>query len=73
MNKTLLKELVEELSPEERILLAQELWDSVSERRPLLTESELEEIERELAAHRMDPSGSIPWNDVQVWLRSRRK
>ena len=73
MNKALLKELVEELSPEERIQLAQELWDSVAENRPLLTESELDEIEKELAEHRSDPSGSLPWNDVQAWLRSRRK
>jgi putative addiction module component (TIGR02574 family) len=73
MNKALLKELVEELSPEERIQLAQELWDSVSENRPLLTESELDEIERELAEHRSDPRDSLPWNDVRAWLRSRRK
>ncbi len=73
MNKSLLKELVEELTPEERIQLAQELWDSVSENRPLLTESELDEIERELAEHRSDPRDSLPWNDVRAWLRSRRK
>jgi putative addiction module component (TIGR02574 family) len=46
MNKSLLKELPE-LTPEERIELAEDLWDSVEpEEMPPLTAEQKQEIER---------------------------
>jgi putative addiction module component (TIGR02574 family) len=73
MNKALLKELLE-LTPEERIELAEELWDSIEPRdMPPLTADQKEEIERRLAEHRRDPSTAITWEEVKARLQSRFK
>jgi putative addiction module component (TIGR02574 family) len=73
MNKALWEELLE-LSPGERLQLVQDLWDSIeAENLPELTTEQIEEAERELAAHRADPDSSIPWEDVREWLWSRIK
>jgi putative addiction module component (TIGR02574 family) len=75
MNKSLLKELLE-LSPAERIQLAEDLWDSVSadaENLPPLTPEQMEEINRRIAEHERDPSRAIPYEEVRAWLWSRRK
>jgi putative addiction module component (TIGR02574 family) len=74
MNKSLLKELLE-LSPAERIQLAEDLWDSVStgaEHLPPLTSEQMEEIDRRIAEHEKDPSRAIPYEEVRAWLWSRR-
>jgi putative addiction module component (TIGR02574 family) len=63
-----------ELTPEERIELAENLWDSIEpERLPPLTIEELDELDRELAEHRADPSGAQSWETVRAWLQSRRR
>jgi putative addiction module component (TIGR02574 family) len=75
MNKpnSLLADLLE-LTPAERIQLAEDLWDSVSaspETMPGLTATQLAEIERRLAEQSRDPSTSIPWEEVRARLWSR--
>lgn len=75
MNKSLLAELLE-LSPAERIQLAEDLWDSVSadaDNLPPLTDAQLAEVQRRLADHRRDPSTAIPWEEVRARLWSRLK
>ena len=75
MNKSLLAELLE-LSPAERIQLAEDLWDSVSadaDNLPPLTDAQLAEVQRRLADHRRDPSTAIPWEEVRTRLWSRLK
>lgn len=73
MNKALLKELLE-LTPEERIELAEELWDSIEPQdMPPLTADQKEEIERRLAEHRRDPGTAITWEEVKARLQSRFK
>jgi putative addiction module component (TIGR02574 family) len=70
MNKALLAELME-LTPAERIELAEELWDSISpEEMPPLTD-EQQEIERRLAEHARDPSRASTWEAVgaRLWAR----
>jgi len=63
-----------ELTPEERIELAEDLWDSIEpERLPPLTIEELDELDRELAEHRADPRGAQSWETVRAWLQSRRR
>ena len=63
-----------ELTPEERIELVYDLWDSiVPEELPPLSAEELDELDRELAQHRADPSGAQTWDTVRAWLRSRRQ
>jgi putative addiction module component (TIGR02574 family) len=73
MNKALLQELLQ-LSPAERIELANELLDSVSEEdHAPLTPEQLAEIDRRIEEHEKDPSGAVPWEEVREWLWSRRK
>ena len=73
MNKGLLAELME-LTPAERIQLAEDLWDSIApEEMPPLTAEQIEEIDRRLAEHRKDPSTALPWEEVRSWLWSRLK
>lgn len=68
----LLAELLH-LSEDERIQLAQDLWDSIphSSDAIALTEEQIEEVERELAEHRADPSTAIPADVVLERLRRR--
>ncbi len=62
---------------QERIRLAQELWESIlpeAEAEPdllPLTEEQIREIERRLADHERDPSSAIPWEEARARLRSR--
>jgi putative addiction module component (TIGR02574 family) len=75
MNKpnSLLADLLE-LTPAERIQLAEDLWDSVGaspENMPGLTDAQLEEIERRLEDHARDPAAAIPWEEVRARLWSR--
>ena len=73
MNKSLLKELME-LTPEERIQLAEDLWDSIAaEEMPPPSEEQIEEMERRLAEHESDPSSALSWDEVREWLWSRYK
>ena len=73
MNKSLLQELLQ-LSPAERIELAQELLDSAgAEDLPPLSPEQMREIDRRLDEHEKDPSSAIPWEEVRTWLWSRRK
>ncbi|HEY4773263.1 MAG TPA: addiction module protein [Xanthobacteraceae bacterium] len=73
MNKLLLSELLQ-LSPAERIQLAEDLWDSVCawpENLPEITDSQRAEIERRLAEHKSEPDAAISWDEVRARLWSR--
>ena len=62
------------LSLDERILLVEDLWDSIaevaSERLGVLplTEAQRAELARRREAHRRDPGAAIPWEDVRAEL-----
>lgn len=62
-----------ELSPAERIQLAQDLWDSLADEPELLpfTQEQLQELERRLAEHQRDPSSTVPWDVARTRLRKR--
>jgi putative addiction module component (TIGR02574 family) len=71
MNKSVLKELLE-LTPAERIELAEDLWDSIEpQEMPPLTEEQKQEIERRYAAHVSDPDRGSKWEDVKTRLLAR--
>ena len=64
---------IDKLSIEERIRLVQEIWDSIAqeiERSPL-TESQRQEVDRRLAAHRANPQATIPWEQVEAEALAR--
>jgi putative addiction module component (TIGR02574 family) len=72
-NRALLAELLQ-LSPAERIQLAEDLWDSVAaspDSIPGLTEAQIAECERRLAEHDRDPSRAVPWEEARARLLSR--
>ena len=71
--KSLLADLLE-LTPAERIQLAEDLWDSVSaspESMPGLTATQVAEVERRLDEHARNPAVAIPWEEVRARLWSR--
>lgn len=73
MNEKLLKELLE-LSPAERIDLAEKLWDSIEpEDMPPLTPEQQQEIDRRMAEHIRDPSRASSWEEVKARLLARYK
>jgi putative addiction module component (TIGR02574 family) len=63
----------ERSSIEDRLMLAQELWDSVVtdlEREPL-TEAERAELERRVAAADANPKEGVPWEIIRAEARAR--
>ena len=64
---------IDDLTPEERLRLIEELWDSLNEAPQSipLTNAQREELDRRLDdLERSGPEG-IPWDDVLQQIRSR--
>lgn len=64
----------DQMSPAERILYVQDLWDRIAEHPddvPVSDEMRAE-LDRRLAEHRADPSSAVPWETVRARLRARR-
>ncbi len=59
------------LEPSERIRLAQDLWESVSEipAPEALTDIQKQELDRRLAAIQNRPDQSVPWRQVLEEIR----
>ena len=60
----------EHLSLAERIQLVEDLWDSIAghpEAVPL-TDSQVAEVRRRLAAHDQDPGSAVPWDEMRARL-----
>jgi putative addiction module component (TIGR02574 family) len=58
------------LSPDERMLLIERLWDSLAAcpERIVLTDGQRRELERRLDACRRDPDAASPWDVVKSRL-----
>jgi len=61
------------LSVPERIILVEDIWDSVSEvpDAVVLTEEQKSELDRRLDAYHKNPSEGSPWSEVRARMRSR--
>jgi putative addiction module component (TIGR02574 family) len=61
---------LDQLSVDDRLKLAEELWDSIASdvETRAVPDSHREEIERRLDAHRDDPKAGRPWVDVRADL-----
>ena len=61
------------LSSAERILLVQEIWDSLANDPQAfpLTQAQQQELERRLAASDRGELAYAPWEDVKRWLLNR--
>ena len=64
---------IRELSVAERLALVEEIWDSISADLSAVpvSEEQLAEAHRRLAAHDADPSTAIPWEEAERRLRAK--
>jgi putative addiction module component (TIGR02574 family) len=62
-----------ELTPEERIQLAEDLWDSLDDRPEVLplTAAQAGELDRRLEAYRRDGEPGQPWDAVLDRIEAR--
>ncbi len=63
---------IEDLSVEERILLIEEIWDSIEAEQEMLelTEEQKSELDRRLESYRKNPDESVTWESVKSRLMS---
>jgi putative addiction module component (TIGR02574 family) len=69
---TLMESLgLDRLSTAERIILVEELWDSIAAAPEdfSLSEAHREDLQRRLEAHRDDPKAGSPWAEVKARLQ----
>jgi putative addiction module component (TIGR02574 family) len=69
----LIKSDILNLSVSERILLVEDIWDSVAEVPDIvpLTEEQKNELDRRLDAYHANPAEGSPWEEVRERIRSR--
>ena len=65
---------INKLSPEERLELIEELWDSLSAdpAKIPLTDAQAKELDRRVAEMDQDDSLGIPWETVLARIRERK-
>lgn len=61
------------LSPEERIQLAEDLWDSLPERAIPLSDVQRAELARRRAVHEADPARGRQWREVLDEIEDRTR
>ena len=63
-----------ELSPAERILLVEQIWDSIASvpESVELSEAHRAELDNRLAAYRADPDAGDPWDVVKARIMGGR-
>jgi putative addiction module component (TIGR02574 family) len=69
---SLMKSLgIDQLSPAQRILLVEEIWDSIvaEEERSPLTEAQRQDLQRRIAAYEANPKAGSSWEEVKARLR----
>jgi len=65
---------IRRLSVAERLLLVEEIWDSISDEPDSwrLSPDQQDELQRRADAHRASPDEGSSWQDVKAGLRNRR-
>ncbi len=61
---------IERLSVAERLLLVEELWDSIAAATSL-TDAQRAELDRRLADHEANPDDVVSWEEVQSSITAR--
>jgi putative addiction module component (TIGR02574 family) len=71
MSPTLKSLGIDQLSVAERILLVEEIWDSIADdaNELPLTEAQRDELDRRLAAYDKNPRAGSPWDEVKARLQ----
>jgi putative addiction module component (TIGR02574 family) len=74
MSPTLKSLGIDRLSVAERILLVEEIWDSIPEepQQPPLTEAQKQDLERRLVAYKANPKAGASWDDVKTRLQGHQ-
>ena len=64
---------IDQLSRDERLVLVQDIWDSIAKEdsNVPLSDSQRIELDRRLAAHRANPDAAIAWEQVEAEALSR--
>lgn len=71
MSPTLKALGIDRLSVAQRILLVEEIWDSIAaeEADVPLTEAQRQDLQRRVAAYEANPKAGSSWDDVKARLR----
>ncbi len=71
--KMLTRSDIELLTPEERILLVEEIWDSLCSipETVSVTDEEKQELDRRFQKHQNDPGSAIPLAELKTLLAKR--
>ena len=66
--------VIEELSVAERILVVEQIWDSIAAEQASLpvTPAQQEELDRRLDAHRDSPAEGASWEEVKARLQGKK-
>jgi putative addiction module component (TIGR02574 family) len=66
---------IDRLSRAERILLVEEIWDSIAAESEAfeLSSSQKEDLERRIDAYRQNPKAGAPWEEVRDRLQGPAK
>jgi len=66
--------VIEQLSLAERILVVEQIWDSIAAERASLpvTPAQQEELDRRLAAYRDSPAKGSSWDEVKARLQGKK-
>lgn len=62
---------IAKLSPEERLELLEQLWDSLSPEAVPMTDAQTKELDRRLDELDLEGPAGIPWNEVLDRIRNR--
>lgn len=73
MSPTLKALNIDQLSVAQRILLVEEIWESIAEEagEVPLPEAQQQDLQRRLAAYEANPKAGSTWEEVKARLRSR--
>jgi putative addiction module component (TIGR02574 family) len=73
MSPTLQQLGIDQMSIEDRLSLAQQIWESVAAdlERQALTPAQRAELERRVAAADANPGAGIPWETIRAEARAR--
>ena len=66
---------IERLGIEERLILVEELWDSIAADSAAvpLTEAQRAELDHRIAEHEANPDDVVPWEEVKASITERLK
>ncbi len=63
---------VAHLSPQERLTLIEQLWDSLDDTDLAITPEQQAELDRRIAAHEQNPTVAISWPNLRRELQDRQ-